>query len=166
MWKKLSVIGALAAGLTAAPALVQQLQANGTMQSGQSGQAQQYGQSGQSEQTQQYGQSGQTGQSGQAQSQSGQTGQTQSQSQQTAASSELKGQAVYSSDGEKVGEVAEVSEGSGGNVDSIHVDVGEFLGIGSKTVQVRSGQFTQNNDRVELSMKASEVKDLPEATTQ
>lgn len=62
--------------------------------------------------------------------------------------------------------MAEVNEGSGGNVDSIHVDVGEFLGIGSKTVKVRSGQFTQSSDRVELTMEASEVESLPEAMEQ
>lgn len=123
MWKKLSVIAALATGLAAAPALAQQ-------QSG------------------------------------GASGSGQAQATQSAKASELKGQAVYSSDGEKVGEVAEVNEGSGGNVDSIHVDVGEFLGIGSKTVKVRSGQFTQSSDRVELTMEASEVESLPEAMEQ
>jgi sporulation protein YlmC with PRC-barrel domain len=128
MWKKLSVIAALAAGLAAGPALAQQ-QSGGTTDKP----------------------------SASSQKQSKQTMQS---------AKELKGQAVYSSDGEKVGEVTEVKEGSGGNVESIHVDVGEFLGIGAKTVKIRSGQFSHNNNRVELTMQASEVESLPEAMEQ
>jgi hypothetical protein len=65
---------------------------------------------------------------------------------------------VFSSDGQKLGEVVEVGMVTGGQ-QAIRTEMGEFLGLGSTPVVVGSDLFQKKADRVELSMTAAEVKD-------
>src|SRR5262245_44256411 len=69
----------------------------------------------------------------------------------------LVGLAVYSSDGQKIGQVAEV--GLFGGAPAIRTEMGEFLGLGATSVVIRSDSFERKADRVEVSMTADEIKD-------
>ena len=62
--------------------------------------------------------------------------------------SEFVGEAVYGADGEEVGEVGDVVLGTDGEVKSVVIDVGGFLGIGTKEVAVgmESVTLTMNAD--------------------
>ncbi len=69
---------------------------------------------------------------------------------------DLMGLPVYSSDGQKLGEVTQV-----GNADgqvAVRAEMGEFLGIGSKSVIIPAEVYEQKGDRIELSMTAQEVR--------
>ena len=69
----------------------------------------------------------------------------------------LVGLAVYSSDGHKVGEVAEV--GMAGGVPVVRAEMGEFLGLGSSSVIILAKAFQRKADRIEVSMTADEIKE-------
>jgi hypothetical protein len=69
----------------------------------------------------------------------------------------LVGLAVYSSDGQKVGEVAEV--GMAGGVPVVRAEMGEFLGIGESSVIIRANAFERKGDRIEVAMTANEIKE-------
>lgn len=165
MWKYLSTAGVLAAALAAGPALAQQSpdeKSKSPMTEEQSQTGQQQSQTGQ--------QQPQTGQQQPGQGAGGQAGQGAEQSGQDAApkadksaqAGDLAGQSVYSADGKELGEVTEVNTSSDGSIESIHVDIGTFLGIGGRTVEVSADQFTQANGRIELSLDAKEAEALPE----
>lgn len=68
---------------------------------------------------------------------------------------------VYSSDGSKIGEVAAIARGSDNTITEMHADIGGFLGIGKTRVRLTPAQFTLQDDRVMLSVTATEAKTLP-----
>lgn len=99
-------------------------------------------------------QQGQTQQmQGETQGMTGQEGQAQ-----------YRGWPVFTSDGEKVGEVTQVMPGSGGQREKLRVESGGFFGIGSKTVEITPDQYKVAQNRIELQMTAEQAKDLPEAS--
>lgn len=99
-------------------------------------------------------QEGQTQQmQGETQGKAGQEGQAQ-----------YQGWPVFTSDGEKVGEVTEVMPGTGGEREKLRVESGGFFGIGSKTVEITPDQYQAAQNRIELQMTAEQAKDLPEAS--
>jgi opacity protein-like surface antigen len=65
---------------------------------------------------------------------------------------------VFSSDGQKLGEVTEVGELPGG-YQAIRAEMGEFLGIGATAVVIASDMFQKKADRIELGLTAAEVRD-------
>jgi hypothetical protein len=69
----------------------------------------------------------------------------------------LIGLPVYSSDGQRLGQVAEV--GSSRGRPAVRAEMEESLGIGARSVIIIAEVFQQKNDRIELSMTAAEVKD-------
>lgn len=69
----------------------------------------------------------------------------------------MVGLPVFSSDGQKLGEVIEV--GQSGGQEAIRAEMGEFLGLGSTAVVIGADIFQKKADRIELSMTAAEVKD-------
>jgi hypothetical protein len=69
----------------------------------------------------------------------------------------LVGLVVYSSDGQRLGEVAEV--GMAGGTPAVRVEMGEFLGLGSSSVIVNAKAIERKQDRVEIAMTAAEIKD-------
>ena len=83
-------------------------------------------------------------------------------SEQAAPMGDLTGLEVYSSDGQRLGTVAKAEANAG----SIQIDIGGFLGIGQRTVEISADQFKQMDNRVELSLTAEEVSQLPEVTAQ
>ena len=67
----------------------------------------------------------------------------------------LIGLSVYSSDGQKLGEVTQASM-----ADNLLVaDFGKFLGIGPTGVIIPGALFVKKGDRIELKLRAGEVKD-------
>lgn len=75
----------------------------------------------------------------------------------------LKGMAVYSSDGKDLGRVVDVKRTPDGKVQSIQVEVGQFLGLGSKVVDISADTLEQLADRIRLRMLGDQVRSLPEA---
>jgi hypothetical protein len=65
---------------------------------------------------------------------------------------------VFSSDGQKLGEVTDVGEVSGGQ-QAIRAEMGEFLGVGSTPVVIPPDAFQKKDDRIEAAMTAAEVRD-------
>lgn len=81
---------------------------------------------------------------------------------QGAAMGDLVGLEVYSSDGQRLGEVTKANQGADGKIESIHIDISTFLGLGSKTVEVRAEQFTETENGIELTLNAADADALPE----
>jgi hypothetical protein len=67
----------------------------------------------------------------------------------------LVGLPVYSSDGEKLGQVTEVGTAAGRR--AVQAQIGGFLGVETSTVVIPDHVFQQKPDRIELSMTAAEV---------
>ena len=68
---------------------------------------------------------------------------------------------VYSSDGNKIGEVVVIARGTDNNVTEMQADIGGFLGMGETRVRLTPAQFKLQDDRVVLSVTAAEAKTLP-----
>jgi hypothetical protein len=79
---------------------------------------------------------------------------------------ELMGKSVWSSDDQELGPVTKINRDADVSRESIEFDIGTFLGMGGKTVEVMSSQFTLNGDRIDLAMTAEEVDALSAVTTQ
>ena len=69
----------------------------------------------------------------------------------------MVGLAVYSSDGQKLGHVAEVGTSAGSP--AIRAEMGEFLGLGATSVVIHADSFERKGDRIEVAMTAAEIKD-------
>jgi hypothetical protein len=69
----------------------------------------------------------------------------------------LVGQTVYSSDGQKLGEIAEV--GMAGGTPAARVEMGQFLGLGTSSVIINAKALERKADRIEIAMTADEIKD-------
>jgi hypothetical protein len=69
---------------------------------------------------------------------------------------DLMGLPVYSSDGQKLGEITQVGNADGQM--AVRAEMGEFLGIGSKSVIIPAEVYEQKGDRIELTMTAEEVR--------
>jgi hypothetical protein len=69
----------------------------------------------------------------------------------------MVGLAVYSSDGQKLGQVAEVGMSAGSP--AIRAEMGEFLGLGATSVVIHADAFERKGDRIEVAMTAAEIKD-------
>jgi sporulation protein YlmC with PRC-barrel domain len=73
----------------------------------------------------------------------------------------LVGKTIYDAAGDEIGDVEDVTMGSGGKVDSALVDVGGFLGIGGKRVAIDASTLNQQGDRLVSSLTNAQVKELP-----
>jgi hypothetical protein len=69
----------------------------------------------------------------------------------------LLGLPVYSSDGQKLGEVAEV--GLSGGQPAVRAEMGTFLGLGTASVIIDATLFEKRTDRIEVAMTAEVIKD-------
>lgn len=74
----------------------------------------------------------------------------------------LVGAAVYSSDNKNLGQVVEVTKGPDNKVQSIQVDVGRVLGLGTKVITITADKL-ERLPGVKLLMSETEVRSLPEA---
>src|SRR5262245_17964977 len=69
----------------------------------------------------------------------------------------IVGLSVYSSDGQKVGQVSEV--GTSGGEPAVRADMGEFLGVSPGSVIIGGKAFERKADRIEIALTAQEIKD-------
>ena len=69
----------------------------------------------------------------------------------------LVGLPIYSSDGQKIGEVAEVGLSAG--QPAVRAEMGEFLGLGTASVVIDASLFEKKTDRIEIAMTADAIKD-------
>jgi len=72
------------------------------------------------------------------------------------------GMPVYSSDDKALGQVAQVIKGPDGKVQSIQVDIGRMLGLGTKVVTITPDKFEQLAG-IKLRLSDAEIRSLPEA---
>jgi sporulation protein YlmC with PRC-barrel domain len=76
---------------------------------------------------------------------------------------QLVGKDLYDVENERIGEVKDVVEGEGGEVEAVLLDVGGFLGIGGKQVAVPAYELQAEGDRiVTQNLTSDEVEKLPE----
>lgn len=68
---------------------------------------------------------------------------------------------VYSSDGQKLGEVAALLRTADNKVSELQANIGGFLGIGEHRVRLAPSQFSLHSDRVVLDLTAAQAKELP-----
>ena len=67
------------------------------------------------------------------------------------------GLAVYSSDGEKLGEI--IGAETRGGQTAVRAEMGPFLGLGPSAVLIDAGVFQKKGDRIELTLTAAEVRE-------
>jgi hypothetical protein len=72
------------------------------------------------------------------------------------------GMPVYSSDDKALGQVAQVVKGPDGKVESIQVDIGRLLGLGTKVVTITPDKFEQLAG-IKLYLSDAQIRSLPEA---
>ena len=72
------------------------------------------------------------------------------------------GMPVYSSDDKALGQVAQVVKDPDGKVQSIQVDIGRILGLGTKVVTITPDKFEQLAG-IKLRLSDAEIRSLPEA---
>jgi hypothetical protein len=75
------------------------------------------------------------------------------------------GMQVYGPDDKSIGQVAEVVRGPDGKLQSIQVDIGRFLGLGSKVVDI-SADKVERMAGIKVHLSDSELRSLPEAKKQ
>jgi Golgi apparatus protein 1 len=78
----------------------------------------------------------------------------------------LRGTSVFSSDGKDLGHVVNVKRGPDGKIQSIEVEVGRFLGLGSKVVEFSGDKLEEIADKIRLRIAGDQVRSLPEAPKQ
>jgi hypothetical protein len=77
----------------------------------------------------------------------------------------LVGMSVFSSDNKDLGRIVDVVKGPDNKIQSIQVDIGRLLGIGTKVVAITADKIEQL-PRIKLMLSDAEVRSLPEAKTQ
>ena len=76
----------------------------------------------------------------------------------------LRGLPVHGSDGKELGQVVEVNKGPDGKIQSIQLELGRWLGLGSKAVTITADKFEQLADRIKLRLRGEDVQSMPDAT--
>ena len=78
----------------------------------------------------------------------------------------LRGMRVFSSDNRDIGQVVDVKRGPDGKVQSIQIEAGRFLGLGSKTIEVNADTIEQLADRIRLRLGGEQVRSLSDQQKQ
>jgi sporulation protein YlmC with PRC-barrel domain len=78
----------------------------------------------------------------------------------------LRGMRVLSSDSRDVGQVVDVQRTPDGKVQSVRIEVGRFLGLGSKTIEVNADQIEQLADRIRLRLGGDQIRSLSDQQKQ
>lgn len=77
----------------------------------------------------------------------------------------LRGEGIYGPNDDKVGDVSELVQGTDGKIEGVVIDVGGFLGIGAKPVEIKADQLTVlKNDTsitVHTNLTEEQLKKLP-----
>jgi Golgi apparatus protein 1 len=74
----------------------------------------------------------------------------------------VKGLPAYAADNQSLGNVVDVVRGPDGKIQSVQIEVGRFLGIGSRVVTISGNDLETLADRIRLRLTADAVRALPE----
>ena len=72
---------------------------------------------------------------------------------------------VYSSDNKNIGQVVEIVRGPDDKVQSIQVDIGRVLGLGTKVVTITAEKL-ERLPGIKVLLSDAEVRSLPDAKNQ
>ena len=78
----------------------------------------------------------------------------------------LRGMRVLSSDNRDIGQVVDVQRAADGKIQSIKIEVGRFLGLGSKTIEVNADTIEQLADRIRLRLGGEQIRSLSDQQKQ
>jgi sporulation protein YlmC with PRC-barrel domain len=78
----------------------------------------------------------------------------------------LRGLPVLSSDNEEVGRVVEVVRDQDGRLQALKIDIGSFLGVGGRTINIDVNSFEQVGDKIRLQLSGDSVRSAPRASQQ
>jgi Golgi apparatus protein 1 len=74
----------------------------------------------------------------------------------------LMGMPAYSADGRVLGNIVDIVRGPDGNVQAVNVEVGRFLGLGSRVVTIDARDMEPLADRMNLHLTGDAIQSLPE----
>jgi outer membrane biosynthesis protein TonB len=75
---------------------------------------------------------------------------------------ELVGKMLYDNRGDEVARIQDLKSAPGGKISAVEIDVGGFLGIGSRRIAVPVGQLEMRGDRIQAkSLTEDQIKNLP-----
>jgi outer membrane biosynthesis protein TonB len=77
---------------------------------------------------------------------------------------QIVGKTLYDRNNKSVGQIESAQEGSTGNILSAELDVGGFLGLGTRRVAIPADQLQLEGDRLITSMTDDQIRNLPEAS--
>ncbi len=78
----------------------------------------------------------------------------------------LKGQPVYSADGQDVGQVVNAIRGPDGKLMAVQIEVGRALGLGNRVVTIDADAVQELGNRIKLRLNANGLGDLAGANDQ
>lgn len=85
----------------------------------------------------------------------------------TMQSNQIVGKKLYDRNNNEVATIEKAQQGANGQIQAVEVDVGGFLGIGSKRVAVPVDDLQLNGDRIIAnSLTADQIRNMPSASTQ
>ena len=73
-----------------------------------------------------------------------------------------RGMPAYTADGQSLGSVVDEVRGPDGRIQSVQIEVGRFLGIGSRVVTISGNDLETLADRIRLRLTGDAVRALPE----
>lgn len=75
----------------------------------------------------------------------------------------LRGMQVESADEKGVGHIVDIDRGSDGKIESVKIEVGRFLGLGSKVVTISGDKLEQLGEKIRLRLSGDQLRTLPDA---
>lgn len=75
----------------------------------------------------------------------------------------LRGMQVQSADDKNVGHIADVNRGADGKIESVQIEVGRFLGLGSKVVTISGDKLEALGERIRLRISGDQLRSLSDA---
>jgi hypothetical protein len=75
----------------------------------------------------------------------------------------LRGMQVESADNKGIGHIVDIERGSDGQIESVKIEVGQFLGLGSKVVTISGDKLQQLGEKIQLRLSGDQLRSLPDA---
>lgn len=74
----------------------------------------------------------------------------------------LLGKPVWTTDGKQAGIISDVLTDADGNLEAVHMTLGEFLGMGDRLVRVDAGLLVTDGEQLQVMLSSEELGMLPE----
>jgi len=75
----------------------------------------------------------------------------------------LRGMQVASADDKDVGNIVDVTRGDDGKIESVKIEVGRFLGLGSKVVTISGDKLEELAEKIRLRLSGDQLRSLPDS---